>query len=289
MSQPQSIRTLLREHKALLIVMIVGIILLEVEIFAFAALKTGRKSVLEIRDKQGNLIHVTDGDHLSSFNKYYFEQTFGPLTQYQTRLAVKDRPFPFRAWFAAAVGIPVGAVLLFGFVVRAYLAIVHGDVLAGDTAPHPANAPGSRLQRIIGHLRRTNVFILGAGIFLLAAGYWIVPNMITYLGRASLDTIIRYKWIFLPAATVLAAIVVWIIYLRYLLARAAIASQAEVEKYQLRLTMENTAPLALTHDARSGDSAADAANPATGNPPRAGDTPAAGRRPAAQSNTDTPV
>ena len=37
-------------------------------------MKTGRKSIMEFRDPQGNLVHVTDGDNLSTFNKYYFEK-----------------------------------------------------------------------------------------------------------------------------------------------------------------------------------------------------------------------
>ncbi len=110
MSSSNTITALLKEHKTLFIVITIGIILLEVEIFAFAAMKTGRKSIMEFRDPQGNLIHVTDGDNLSTFNKYYFEKTFGPMDQYRVNLISQDRPFPFRAWFTAALGIPVGAV-----------------------------------------------------------------------------------------------------------------------------------------------------------------------------------
>jgi hypothetical protein len=74
-----------KEHKTLLIIMVIGVILLEVEIFAFSAMKAGRKSVLGIRDQQGNRFHVTDGNNLSTFNKYYFEQIFGPLIQKMIR------------------------------------------------------------------------------------------------------------------------------------------------------------------------------------------------------------
>jgi hypothetical protein len=244
MPHTKTMRDLLREHKTLLIVMVIGVILLEVEIFAFAAMKAGRKSVLEIRDQRGSLIHVTDGNNLSTFNKYYFEQTFGPIDRYRTRLVLRENPFPFRAWFAAAVGIPVGAVLLFGFIIRAYLAIVYGDNLTREVrlSGPDSSASQTRLQKMVSRANRINIFVIGVVVFLMAAGYWIIPNMVSYLGKAGLDTAIRYKWIFLPMAVILIVIVVWIIYLRYLLAKQAIQSQAEVSKYQLALTMQKTDP-----------------------------------------------
>lgn len=228
-----------REHKTLLIVITIGIILLEVEIFAFAAMKTGRKSSLHILNQQGTLIHVTDGENLSTFNKYYFEQTFGPLDQYQVRLVTQEQPFPFRAWFTAALGIPIGAVLLFGFIVRAYMAIIPGDagperstLRGGDDS-----APSGRFMKMINQARRLNIFIIGLVIFLIIVAYWILPNVIAYLGKVGLDTLVRYKEIFLTVFGVLTAIVVWIIYLRYLLAKKSLASQTEIEKYRLQLEM----------------------------------------------------
>lgn len=239
MSGTQTITNQLREHKTLLIVITIGIILLEVEIFAFAAMKTGRKSLLHIKDKQGNLIHVTDGDNLSTFNKYYFESTFGPLEQYEAQLVTRERPFPFRAWFTAAIGIPIGALLLFAFMIRAYLAIVN-DQTKSKTPKQAQNndfKPNSRFLHFINLTRRMNIFIIGTVVFLIALSYWIIPNTITYLGKAGLSTLVRYKEIFLTVIGVLAAIIMWIIYLRYLLAKKSIASQTEIQKYRLKLEM----------------------------------------------------
>lgn len=250
MSSSNTITNLLKEHKTLFIVITIGIILLEVEIFAFAAMKTGRKSIMEFRDPQGNLIHVTDGDNLSTFNKYYFEKTFGPMDQYQVNLVSQDRPFPFRAWFTAALGIPIGAVLLFGFIIRAYFTIVHGGTIsrAPDKPPTDSTPPQTRLQKIINQASRLNIFIIGLLVFLSVLAYWIVPNVITYLGKAGLDTVIRYKWIFLPAITVLVGMVMWIIYLRYLLAKKSIESQTEVNKYRLQLEMASNGRVPLELD-----------------------------------------
>jgi len=36
-----------------------------------AAMKSGRKEILQIIDSRGNVIYEADGDNLSDFNEYY--------------------------------------------------------------------------------------------------------------------------------------------------------------------------------------------------------------------------
>jgi hypothetical protein len=80
-----------------------------------------------------------------------------------------------------------------------------------------------------------NIFIIGFLIFIGVISYWIIPNMITYLGRTGIDTVIRFKWVFIAIATTVVAIGVWIVYLRYLLAKKSIESRTEIEKHRLAL------------------------------------------------------
>jgi hypothetical protein len=136
----------------------------------------------------------------------------------------------------AAIGIPVGAMLLFGFVVKAYVAIFHGSEMSGDDAK-PACEPNleNKLESILYRISRMNIFIIGFLIFVGVISYWIIPNMITYLGRAGMDFIIRFKWVFIGLGAVVVGIGLWIVYLRYLLARKSIESQTEIEKHRLSL------------------------------------------------------
>ena len=77
----KNVKNIIRENKTLFIIIAVSLFLLELEIFAVAVMKSGKKSWMQIVDTKGNVIHETDGDNLSEFNKYYFEKTFGPLEQ----------------------------------------------------------------------------------------------------------------------------------------------------------------------------------------------------------------
>jgi hypothetical protein len=248
------ISNLIQENKTLFIIIIVGLFLLELEIFALAAMKSGRQSWLQVIDANGNVIHETSGKNLSEFNKYYFEKTFGPLENYQVRLETREKPFPFRAWFVAAIGIPVGAMLLFGFVVKAYVAIFHGNELQGDQ-PASTDAPGyeSRLESVLVRISRMNIFIIGFLIFVGVISYWIIPNMIAYIGRTGIDTIIRFKWVFITLGGVVTGIGIWIVYLRYLLAQKSIESRTEIEKHRLALEYKSQPASPLQLDAPSAE------------------------------------
>ena len=243
MSENRSVATLIQEHKTLLTIVMIGLFLLELEIFALAVMKSGRKSWLQVFDHNGNVIHETDGHQLSEFNKYYFEKTFGPIENYQIRLKSKEIPFPFRAWFTAAVGLPLGLILLFGFIVKAYLALFHGDKLKSGKVKQSENG----LESLFDRISRLNIFIIGFLILVGVLAYWILPNFITYLGRTSIETIIRFKWIFMIAVGIVLGIFLWIIYLRYLLAKKSIETQAELDKFKLQLTYKenDAAPLQI--------------------------------------------
>lgn len=262
MTTSHNMASLFRENKTLFILIAVGIFLIELEIFAVAAINSGRKSWMEIKDRNGNVIHVSEGNNLSSFNKYYFEKTFGPLDQYQVNWITKDEPFPFRAWFAASIGIPVGAILLFGFITRAFATLLYGDKLAAS-APSAGVEPvaRNRLESLLAGIGRLNIFAIGFLILLAMFTYWVVPNMIIYIGQVGIDTIIRYRWFFLAVVLVVLGIGLWIIYLRYLLAKKAIDSRTEIEKFRLQLTAGSDEPLLQLASPEIVDSTADETSP----------------------------
>lgn len=235
MSKQRSLSALIREHKTPFMLILVGLFLIELEIFALAALKSGRQSWLQVIDQRGNVIYETDGDNLSDFNKHYFEKTFGPFENYDVKLRAEDRPFPFRAWFVAAVGIPVGLILLFGFLVKAYAALFMGEEAEEKSSSEADVGSETRLEHVLNRIGRFNIFTIGFLIFLAVFAYWVVPNTIAYIGKVGVETLTKYKWIVLGICVAFLAMAVWIIYLRYLLAKKSIEARAEVDKYRLEL------------------------------------------------------
>ena len=235
MINQRSIASLLKEHKTVFIIIAVVLFLIELEIFAVAAMNSGRKAWLQIIDENGNVIHETDGKSLSDFNKYYFEKTFGPLDQFEKKLEVREQPFPFRAWFTAAVGIPIGVILLFAFVVKAYVSLFYGEAAARSKLQNEKTGPyESEFEKIVATISSFNIFTIGFLLLLAVFMYWVLPNMVTYIGKVSVETLIRFKWVFIAAGVVVVGLFVWIIYLRYLLAKRSIDNQAELEKARLQ-------------------------------------------------------
>ncbi len=243
----KNVASLLIENKTVFIVIAIALFLIELEIFAVAAMKSGTDSRLQILDKKGNVVHEADGKTLSDFNKYYFEKTFGPFEQYDVKLVTKDVPFPFRAWFVAAVGIPMGAILLFAFVVKAYLSLFYGEYKdEEDDALRTKTEARTGFEKFIASITGFNIFVIGFIVFLAIILYWIIPEVITYLFRLGEETIIRYmkigediivkyKWFFLAVVMGFFGFIAWIVYLRYLLAKKTIESQTEIDKHRIQL------------------------------------------------------
>jgi len=250
MSKGKNWQTIWQAHRTLLILLAVGLFLVELEIFALAAVKSGRKSRLQVMDLRGNVIHETDGNHLSDFNKHYFEKTFGPFNQYHVKLVTTEHPFPFRAWFAAAVGIPVGIILLFAFALKSYLALFHPQEVPRDAADEARSRYGGRLEKVLFLMGRFNIFAIGCVVFAAAFAYWVIPNGIAYLGRTGFELLARHKEVVLAAAGSALGLIVWIIYLRYRLAQKAIDSRMEIDKHRLELEYKygRTTPLQLEYD-----------------------------------------
>jgi len=254
MIDQKSITSLLKEHKTVFIIIAVVLFLIELEIFAVAAMNSGRKAWLQIIDGNGNVIHEADGKSLSDFNKYYFEKTFGPLDQYEKKLEVREQSFPFRAWFTAAVGIPIGVIMLFAFVVKAYVSLFYGEEVArSKSANGKIGQYESEFEKIVATISSFNIFTIGFLLLLAVFMYWVLPNMVTYIGRVSVDTLVRFKWVFIAAGTVVVGLFVWIIYLRYLLAKRSIDNQAELEKVRLQIGYrgETTPRARLVYDTQT--------------------------------------
>ncbi len=244
MASDKNMTSFMKENKKLFIIMAIGLVLIELEIFAFAAIKSGSESRLQIIDNEGNVVHETDGENLSDFNKYYFEKTFGPLSQYKVKHVKKEVPFPFRAWFVASVGIPIGLMLMFGFFVRAYVALFYGDKNEQEETASPTSDEETRLEKLLNRISRHNIFIIGGLVLLGLFAYWVIPNFVTYVGRLGVDTIIRFKWFFLGAFALISAVIIWLLYLRYLLAKKTIESRTEIDKHRIQLEMSRAADVA---------------------------------------------
>ncbi|MBW2107124.1 MAG: hypothetical protein JRI36_00445 [Deltaproteobacteria bacterium] len=244
--------SVVKGNRTVFIAIGVGLLLLELAIFAIAAVRSGEHYKLQFLDAQGNMVYETDGQNLTDFNKYHFEKVHGPVRNYKRRLIKEQVPFPFRAWFVAAVGVPLGLVLCFVFVLKAYMALFYDETRKEARAQgEPGAAYESRLEKIIGGIQKFNIFIIAAVIFLVVISYWILPNLIIYLGEVGVDTVVRFKWVLLLVGVAAFGLLLWIIYLKFLLAKKGMESQVEIDKFRMQLEYKQNAQARLQLEDRA--------------------------------------
>ncbi len=271
---------LIKDHKILMIIIVVGFFLIEIEIFAVAVMKSGRQSWMNVIDDSGEIIYQVKGSTLTNFNKYYFENTFGNIDDYQVKLVTEDVPFPFRGWFAAAIGIPVGLVLLLGFVLKAVMVMLYGkksgqdysddkkeiyedDIKAQENGDQSNNANNNEAQinskdsseksqkidikphikfgtaegmgSVMDQISRLNIFIIGFFIISGVMLYLVIPDMLTFLAKAGIETLLNFKWFFIALFSGLFLLFAWFMYMKYQLAKKSMDAQTEIRKYEIKM------------------------------------------------------
>jgi hypothetical protein len=235
MSAGKSTLSIIRGHRTVFVAITVILLLIELGIFAVAALKSGEHYKLQFWDQNGDLVYETDGKNLNDFNVYQFRMTHGPVQNYKRKLVKTEIPFPFRAWFVAAFAIPLGMFLFFAFILKAYEALFYGEEEKRDVTDSGTSRYETRLEKIIGGVNRFNIFMIAVVAFLAVIAYWVLPNLLIYVGEVSLETVMRFKWAILLVGLLAFGLLVWIIYLKYLLAKKSMDSQVEVDKHRLAL------------------------------------------------------
>ncbi len=244
-------KTVLRDNRTLQIIIIVCIFLIELEIFIITVSKSGREAWIQIADQTGVMLYESRGDRLSEFDKNYFEKNFGDLSDYKVKLEVKNSPFPFRMWLASAIGIPIAVVLLFAFVMKAYFVLFYGENASGNggsDTDFKLSEKSGRLDRLLHKVSSFNIFVIGFLVLLIVLFCLTIPDILAYIGNVGIDTVKRYKWVFITISSVFILIVVWIIYLRYLLAKKSIDARADVDKFRMQIEYGGKEELQIVHN-----------------------------------------
>lgn len=222
-----------RLPKIVLVVCVLLFLVIELLIYMVAAGQAGHKSRVIVRDEQGSKIYETTGNSLTSYERLVFEKNFGPLDDYQLQIVTETHPFPFRAWFTAAVGIPVGLILLVSFLIKVYLALLYQE--DEEKPPGMAATPlkEGRFTSMFHTFGQISIFHIGFAVLAFVLLLWMVPNLVEDIFTISAETIRDYKWFFFGLALFVAFIITWVIYLRYRLSRQMLDNQFNLERYRL--------------------------------------------------------
>ncbi len=240
--------SLLKEYRVLVGIIITGLFLIEFQIFSFAAMNSGKQPRLQVINKSGRVVYEIKGSTLANFNKARFEKAFGPFENYQVKLTQRYIPFPFRAWFSAAIGVPVGLVLLLAFVLKAVMVFIYGgeeDITNNGQSEskqdkesihdNERNKTAAGIEKLLLSISRFNIFIIGFLVICMVFLLWMIPNTLSFLAQTSMNTILKFKWVFLGGFIAVFILFAWFMYMKYKLAKKMIDAETEIKKYELQL------------------------------------------------------
>lgn len=234
-----------QSHKFILKIGIFMFLSMEVIIYLVANAHSGTESWVEIFNSKGEMVYETQGNVLTTYEKLVFQNTYGPLSNFNVRVKTRTSPFPFRAWLAVAVGVPIGFMLLLTYLVRAYLSFVSGEE-EKDMQDSESLADSSRFGQLFSW-RRLSLFHFGFFILICVLALWLVPNYVADIAAGAVSLVAKYKWFFLGVFVFLASLFVWIIYLKYKISEKMMDRQMDLEKFKVekQLLLEQESRLAL--------------------------------------------
>ncbi len=218
-------------HREILKYGLLFLVALELIVFLWADFQAGTHATIGVYDAKGNKIYETRGKVMTTYEREIFQHSYGPLSNYRVQMETREVPFPFRAWLAVAVGVPIGVVLLLNYLIKAYLIFLGGEE---EKTTEDETAEGS-----VGKLkpwfewRKLTIYPLG---FLVVVGLillWMLPNFMVDVTRGVASFVLEFKWFFLGVVVFFALLLVWVIYLRYKMSQKMMDHQVDLEKFRV--------------------------------------------------------
>ncbi|HCY84547.1 MAG TPA: hypothetical protein DHV36_05365 [Desulfobacteraceae bacterium] len=177
--------------------------------------------------------------HLKEFKAVYGIDNFKDNGFVLKRIK-KENKFPTRAWIALSVCIPLILILFVAFIIK-----VFEDMFQARKKKTSAKNPEkesdfeeTRFERLFSTLGRLNIYSLGTTVLLIAFLYWMVPDLLVYIGKIGYQTLSEFKWVILGVAAIAGLYLVVHTILAHKTRNEIIRQQASIQKHRDRLAIE---------------------------------------------------
>jgi hypothetical protein len=180
-----------------LIVSIFAII--ELVILLVCMAYSGNQDIVKIYNSENEVVYE-DGysiNYITEFKNISGIKNFKEEGFVVKRLGIENS-FPTRAWIALSICIPLIIVLFIVFIVKVFADIFHSREEEGnEKSLHNSDFEETKFEKLFSTLGRLNIYSLGCTVILIVFLYWMVPDLLIYLGKISYQTISELKWIIL--------------------------------------------------------------------------------------------
>ena len=193
---------------------------------------------------------VYNADALAEFRRVSGIENFRAEGFTVARVLV-EKPFPTRTWIALSICVPLLLILFVAFVVRVFEDVFLAKKKASeksDAEPREFDFEETRFEKLFSTLGRLNIYSLGATVIVAAFLYWMVPDLLVYIGKISFQTLAQLKWVLLGLVLVGGIYLIVRAVLAYKTRIAIIEQQSDIQKHRDRLAIESRQGVRLLED-----------------------------------------
>lgn len=238
----KKLRELVENHVPGLFLILSIFALIEFGILLVCMAYSSNQDTVKIYNQQNDLIYedTYNMSYITEFKKIYGIENFKEEGFVVTRIGLETK-FPTRAWIALSVCVPLVLILFVVFIVKVFADIFHSS--GENNAENKNNEQTSdfeetKFEKLFSTLGRLNIYSLGSTVILIAFLYWMVPDLLVYLGKISYQTLSELKWIILVLVLFGGTYMVIKAFLSYKTKNEIIKQQAEIQKNRDRLVLE---------------------------------------------------
>lgn len=222
--------------------------LIEFGILIVCIILSSNQDIVKVYNSNNELVYenVDDIIDLKEFKRVYGIKNFKNEGFVVSRIRI-DNEFPTRAWIALSICVPLVLIFFVVFVVKVFADVFHPK--RNDEQPIKTDDPNSdfeenkfeqetKFEKLFTTLGRLNIYSLGSTIILIAFLYWMVPDLLIFLGKISYKTLSELKWIILGVVLLGGIFFIFKAYLSYKTKNEILKQQADIQKNRDKLAIE---------------------------------------------------
>jgi len=248
----KKLRELVENHVPGLFLIISIFALIEFGILMGCVASSANQNVVKIFNSNNELVYedVYNMSYITEFKKISGIENFKEEGFVVTRVGI-DNKFPTRAWIALSICVPLILILFVVFIVKVFADVFHSkkeeeeERIKGNKG---TDFEETRFEKLFSTLGRLNIYSLGCTVILIAFLYWMVPDLLAYIGKISYQTLSELKWVILGVVLFGGVYMIINAFLSHKTKNEIIKQQAEIQKNRDRLAIENKFEKKLLED-----------------------------------------
>jgi len=241
------LRELVEKHVPGLSVIIFVFAMIEFGILIVCVAYSANQDIVKIYSPENEVVYenVYNMSYITEFKKIYGIENLKEEGFVVTRVG-KENKFPVRAWVALSICVPMVLILFLVFIVKVFEDVFHSkekekeeDKKGNQESDfEQAGFQETSVEKLFSTLGRLNIYALGGTVVFIVFLYWMIPDLLIYLGKISYQTISELKWVIFGVVMLGGTYLIVKVFLAYKTKKEILKQQAEIQKNRDRLAIE---------------------------------------------------